>query len=111
MNAVAQLVGQFVKLTGCYVVGSAESKDKYNCDQPEHVANLITKRIHMQGSAVPDYYPRYANFLEYVVRKIKEEKIVYVEDIAEGLENGLAALFGLFNGRNVGKQVLVLARE
>ncbi|XLQ99305.1 hypothetical protein S83_065504 [Arachis hypogaea] len=28
VSAVAQLVGQFVKLTGCYVVGSAESKDK-----------------------------------------------------------------------------------
>jgi NADPH-dependent curcumin reductase CurA len=36
---------------------------------------------------------------------------VYVEDIAEGLENGPAALVGLFSGRNVGKQVLVIARE
>jgi NADPH-dependent curcumin reductase CurA len=27
-GAVGQLVGQFAKLTGCYVVGSAGSKDK-----------------------------------------------------------------------------------
>ncbi|PNX60071.1 NADP-dependent alkenal double bond reductase p1-like protein, partial [Trifolium pratense] len=27
-GAVGQLVGQFAKLTGCYVVGSAVSKDK-----------------------------------------------------------------------------------
>ena len=27
---VGQLVGQFAKLTGCFVVGSAESKEKVN---------------------------------------------------------------------------------
>ncbi|XLR52701.1 hypothetical protein S83_003373 [Arachis hypogaea] len=180
-GAVGQLVGQFAKLTVCYVVGSAGSKDKvdllknkfgfddafnykeepdldaalkryfpegidiyfenvggktldavllnmrvhgrivvcgmisqYNRAQPEGVTNLgnlIMKRIRMQGLAVTDYYPMYHKLVEYVVPKIKEEKIVYVEDIAEGLENGPAALVGLFNGRNVGKQVLVLARE
>ncbi|RYQ88070.1 hypothetical protein Ahy_B09g095495 isoform E [Arachis hypogaea] len=87
---------------------------QYNRAQPEGVTNLgnlIMKRIRMQGLAVTDYYPMYHKLVEYVVPKIKEEKIVYVEDIAEGLENGPAALVGLFNGRNVGKQVLVLARE
>uniref|UniRef100_A0A2N9EW01 Alcohol dehydrogenase-like C-terminal domain-containing protein n=1 Tax=Fagus sylvatica TaxID=28930 RepID=A0A2N9EW01_FAGSY len=38
-------------------------------------------------------------------------KIAYVEDIAEGLENGLAALVGMFSGHNVGKQEVVVARE
>ena len=30
-GAVGQLVGQFAKLSGCYVVGSAGSKEKVNC--------------------------------------------------------------------------------
>ena len=30
-GAVGQLVGQFAKLIGCYVVGSAGSKEKVNC--------------------------------------------------------------------------------
>lgn len=30
-GAVGQLVGQFAKLMGCYVVGSAGSKDKVIC--------------------------------------------------------------------------------
>jgi NADPH-dependent curcumin reductase CurA len=46
-----------------------------------------------------------------VLPYIKEGKIIYVEDIAEGLESGPAALVGLFTGRNVGKQVVVVARE
>uniref|UniRef100_A0A2N9JB74 Alcohol dehydrogenase-like C-terminal domain-containing protein n=1 Tax=Fagus sylvatica TaxID=28930 RepID=A0A2N9JB74_FAGSY len=42
------------------------------------------------------------------VRNLLKE---YVEDIAEGLENGPAALVGMFSGHNVGKQVVVVARE
>nr|AFK41083.1 unknown [Lotus japonicus] len=180
-GAVGQLVGQFAKLTGCYVVGSAGSKEKvdllknklgfdeafnykeepdlnatlkryfpegidiyfenaggktldavllnmrvhgripvcgmisqYNLTQPEGVttlANLIYKRIRMEGFAVFDFYHLYPKFLEFILPHIREGKIVYVEDIAEGLENGPAALVGLYSGRNVGKQVLVVARE
>ncbi|XP_062150083.1 2-alkenal reductase (NADP(+)-dependent)-like isoform X2 [Alnus glutinosa] len=180
-GAVGQLVGQFAKLLGCFVVGSAGSKEKvdllknkfgfddafnykeepdldatlkryfpegidiyfenvggktldavllnmrihgriaacgmisqYNLDQPEGVKNLmylIYNRIHIQGIAVFDYYHLYPKFLDFVLPYIREGKIVYVEDIAEGLESGPAALVGLFSGRNVGKQVVVVARE
>jgi NADPH-dependent curcumin reductase CurA len=49
--------------------------------------------------------------LDFVLPYIKEGKIVYVEDITEGLESGPAALIGLFSGRNVGKQVVKVAQE
>ncbi|KAL7128011.1 hypothetical protein ABFS83_14G287600 [Erythranthe nasuta] len=180
-GAVGQLVGQFAKLLGCYVVGSAGSKEKvdllknkfgfddafnykeepdldaalkryfpdgidiyfenvggkmldavllnmrvhgriavcgmisqYNLEEPEGVRNLfclISKRVRMQGFLVPDYYHLYPKFLEMVLPLIKQGKITYVEDIAEGLESAPAALVGLFSGRNVGKQVVVVARE
>ncbi|KAK4403278.1 2-alkenal reductase (NADP(+)-dependent) [Sesamum angolense] len=180
-GAVGQLVGQFAKLMGCYVVGSAGSKDKvellknklgfddafnykeeqdlnaalkryfpdgidiyfenvggkmldavllnmkihgriavcgmisqYNLEQSESVHNLftlVTKRIRMEGFGVFDYYHLYQKFLDMVLPLIKEGKINYVEDIAEGLESAPAALVGLFYGRNVGKQVVVVSRE
>ncbi|KAK3444318.1 hypothetical protein EUGRSUZ_H01883 [Eucalyptus grandis] len=180
-GAVGQLVGQFAKLMGCYVVGSAGSKEKvdllknkfgfddafnykeeldldatlkryfpegidiyfenvggkmldavllnmklrgriaacgmisqYNLEQPEGVCNLmnlILKQVRMEGFVVSDYYHLYPKFLETVLPQIKEGKIVYVEDIAKGLENGPAALVGLFSGHNVGKQVIMVSRE
>ncbi|KAL8482751.1 hypothetical protein ACS0TY_025698 [Phlomoides rotata] len=180
-GAVGQLVGQFAKLAGCYVVGSAGSKDKvdllknkfgfndafnykeeqdynaalkryfpdgidiyfenvggkmldavllnmkmhgriavcgmisqYGLEHPEPVHNLITlitKRIFMQGFIVGDHYHLYPKFFEMILPHIKEGKVTYVEDIAEGIENAPAALVGLFSGRNVGKQVVVVARE
>ncbi|KAL9258330.1 2-alkenal reductase (NADP(+)-dependent)-like protein [Drosera capensis] len=180
-GAVGQLVGQFAKLSGCYVVGSAGSKEKvdllknkfgfdeafnykeeedwdaalkryfpegidiyfenvggkmldavllnmrlhgrisvcgmisqYNLEQPEGVHNLfvlVMKRIRMEGFIVFDHYHLYSKFLDMVLPLIREGKISYVEDVAEGLEKGPAALAGLFTGRNVGKQVVVVARE
>uniref|UniRef100_A0A2N9F2Z4 Alcohol dehydrogenase-like C-terminal domain-containing protein n=1 Tax=Fagus sylvatica TaxID=28930 RepID=A0A2N9F2Z4_FAGSY len=180
-GAVGQIVGQFAKLFGCYVVGSAGSKEKvellknkfrfdeafnykeepdldaalkryfpkgidiyfenvggkmldavllnmrehgriavcgmisqYNLDKPEGVHNLmylISKRIRIEGFLVFDYYHLYPKFVELVLSYIAEGKIVYVEDIAEGLESGPAALVGLFTGRNVGKQIVLVAHE
>ncbi|XP_047963287.1 2-alkenal reductase (NADP(+)-dependent)-like [Salvia hispanica] len=180
-GAVGQLVGQFAKTAGCYVVGSAGSKEKvdllknkfgfdeafnykeeqdynaalkryfpdgidiyfdnvggkmleavlnnmrlnarvalcgmisqYSLEQPEGIYNLlnvIIKRVRMEGFFTSDHYHLYPKFMEMVVPLIKEEKITYVEDIAEGIESAPGALVGLFSGRNVGKQVVVVARE
>ncbi|CDP08118.1 unnamed protein product [Coffea canephora] len=180
-GAVGQLVGQFAKLTGCHVVGSAGSREKvdllknklgfddafnykeeqgldaalkryfpegidiyfenvggkmldavllnmrmhgriavcglisqYNLEKPEglyNVASILFKRLRVEGFAVFDYLHLYPKFLDLVLPQIRAKKITYVEDIAEGLENGPAALVGLFSGRNVGKQVVLVARE
>ncbi|KAK3028962.1 hypothetical protein RJ639_039989 [Escallonia herrerae] len=168
-GAVGQLVGQFAKLLGCYVVGSAGTKEKafnykeekdldaalkryfpngidiyfenvggemldavlvnmrlcgrisvcglisqYNLDKHEGVHNLfclVTKRIRMEGFLVLDYYHLYPKFLDTVLSYLKEGKVSYMVDIAEGLESAPAALIGLFSGRNVGKQLVAVAHE
>ena len=87
---------------------------QYNLQQPEgvhYLTSLVFKQARMEGFLVFDYYHLYPKFLELVLPHIKEGKIVYVEDVAEGLESGPAALVGLFSGRNLGKQVVVVSRE
>ncbi|XP_059633173.1 (+)-pulegone reductase-like [Cornus florida] len=87
---------------------------QYNLDKPEGVKNLtrlIYSKVRMEGFVVFDYYPQYSKFLVTVLASIREGKITYVEDVAEGLESGPAALVGLYRGRNVGKQLVLVARE
>ncbi|XP_026432544.1 2-alkenal reductase (NADP(+)-dependent)-like [Papaver somniferum] len=180
-GAVGQLVGQFAKLMGCYVVGSAGSKEKvdllknkfrfddafnykeehdlaatlkryfpkgidiyfenvggkmleavlpnmalhgrisvcgmisqYNLEQPDGVHNLfllVAKRVRMKGFFILDYQHLYPKFLELMKQYFMEGKLVYVEDMVEGLESAPAAMVGLFSGRNVGKQVVRVAHE
>lgn len=87
---------------------------QYNLQNPEGVHNLvllILKRIRFEGFIVSDHYQKYSEFFKTVVDPIKEGKIIYIEDIAEGLESAPAALVGLFSGRNVGKQLVRVAAE
>ena len=73
--------------------------------------SVVWKKIRIEGFLVFDYYHLYPKFLEFVLPYIKEGKITYVEDIAEGLESAPEAMVGLFSGRNAGKQVVVVAHE
>ncbi|KAF2325580.1 hypothetical protein GH714_030739 [Hevea brasiliensis] len=180
-GAIGQIVGQFAKLLGCYVAGSAGSNEKvdmlknkfrfdeafyykeesdldaalksrfpegidiyfdsvggkmldtvllnmrirgriaacgmisqYNLDKPEGLRNLMSiigKRVHVEGFVTGDFYHLYPKFLELIIPYIKQDEIVYVEDVGEGLESGPTSLIGLFTGRNVGKQLVVGAHE
>ncbi|KAM3702205.1 hypothetical protein ACJW31_04G008000 [Castanea mollissima] len=147
-GAVGQLVGQFAKLMGCYVVGSVGSKEKvdllrnkFGFDEafnykeetdldgalkryfPEGIdiyfenvggkmldAVLLNMRDHGR-IAVCGMVSQYNLAQPEVLPYIREGKIKYVEDIAEGLDSGPAALVGLYSGRNVGKQVVLIARD
>ncbi|KAK3435115.1 hypothetical protein EUGRSUZ_D02495 [Eucalyptus grandis] len=86
----------------------------YSSDSHERVTNLmhaICKRVRIEGFAVYDHFAAYPKFLEFLLPHIREGKIVYIEDTAEGLDDGPSALFRLLNGGNVGKQLVEVARE
>ncbi|BAF29452.1 2-alkenal reductase (NADP(+)-dependent) [Oryza sativa Japonica Group] len=87
---------------------------QYNLERPEGVKNLfyiVTKRLRMEGFLVFDFYDRYYQFEDEMARYLKEGKVAYVEDVVEGLDAAPAALIKLFTGRNVGKQLVAIARE
>lgn len=73
--------------------------------------NLIPKRVNMKGFLQSDYLHLFPLFYEEVSNYYKQGKIVYIEDLKEGLENAPAAFVGLFSGDNFGKQVVRVARE
>ncbi|OVA11050.1 Alcohol dehydrogenase superfamily [Macleaya cordata] len=72
---------------------------------------LIPRRIKMQGFLQSDYLHLFPRFLEHTIDNYKKGKIVYIEDMNEGLENAPAAFVGLFSGKNVGKQVVRVAQD
>ncbi|KAK3028967.1 hypothetical protein RJ639_039994 [Escallonia herrerae] len=131
-GSVGQIFGQFGKLLGCYIVGSAGTKEKvdllknnfgfdeaFNYKKERRLsaiffyiyASVIEKNDVKVANCYPpllfgcllDYYHRYTKFLDMVLSYIKQGKISYMEDTAEGLESAPAALVGLFSGRNTGK--------
>ncbi|BBM99271.1 2-alkenal reductase (NADP+) [Marchantia polymorpha subsp. ruderalis] len=178
-GAVGQMVGQFAKLFGCHVVGSAGSAQKvdllknkfgydeafnykeepdldaalkrycpegidmyfenvggkmldavlmnmkvfgriavcgmvsqYNNVEQDPIYNLnytVKRRIKIQGFLQSDFVHLRPEFKKTVVEWFKEKKLEYVEDMADGIEKGPAALIGMLAGKNVGKQGIKVA--
>lgn len=73
--------------------------------------NIISKRVRMQGFLQSDYLHLFPRFVEHVVDHYHRGNINYIEDLSEGLESAPAAFIGLLSGKNVGKQVICVARE
>ncbi|KAL6343275.1 hypothetical protein AAG906_022191 [Vitis piasezkii] len=101
-----------MRTRGC--IAACGMVSQYNLEQPQSIKNLISvisKQVCMQGFVSHEQYHLYPQMLDTLLPYIREGKLVYVEDIAEGLERSPAALVGLFSGRNVGKQVAAVAHE
>ncbi len=68
--------------------------------------HVLVNRLRIQGFILFDYQDRYADALAEIRQWFRDGKLNYREDIAEGLENAPAALAGLYEGRNMGRQLV-----
>ena len=70
---------------------------------------LITKRARVEGFLVGDFAHRWAEANRRLARLVTDGTITYRETVADGLERAPAAFLGLFDGDNVGKQLVRVA--
>ncbi|MGC8512024.1 MAG: NADP-dependent oxidoreductase [Acidimicrobiales bacterium] len=76
---------------------------------PSNYFNLCLKSSRMQGFLLGDYRDRFEEGRRTMRDWVEAGKIVYEEDIQEGLENAPKTLRRLFEGANLGKQLLKVA--
>jgi len=101
-----------MRIHGRIAVCGMVSQHSYRDEEGIHnLVALVTKRIRMQGFLQSDYLHLFPQFVEQVRTYYKQGKIVYIEDVSEGLESAPAALAGLFTGENIGKQVVRVSQD
>ncbi|HUD52805.1 NADP-dependent oxidoreductase, partial [Parvibaculum sp.] len=71
-----------------------------------NVTRFITHRLRMEGLVVFDYFKDFRAAQTEMAGWIHDGKLVYTEDISEGLENSAAAFIGLFEGENLGRRLI-----
>ena len=76
---------------------------------PRNLMNLVITRSRMEGFIVIDYVPRFAEGAAKLAQWVAEGKIAHAEDIQHGLENAPKTFLRLFQGKNLGKQLLKVA--
>lgn len=79
---------------------------------PLLMRTLLTKRIRMQGFIIfDDYGHRYPEFAKDMGQWLQQGKVIFREDIVDGLENAPQAFIGLLEGKNFGKLIVRVATD
>lgn len=73
---------------------------------PRKLPQLIAPRARIEGFLVFDYASRFEQATERLHEWVANGDIAYRESIVDGFENAPDAFLGLFEGENIGKQVV-----
>jgi len=73
---------------------------------PRNYMMLLLREARMEGFLVPSFLNRQQEALKALAGWLSEGRIKYEVDVQQGLENAPATLRRLFEGRNIGKQLL-----
>lgn len=73
---------------------------------PRNYMQLGFRRARMEGFIFFDYLARFPEAFGQLAEWYASGKLIYREQIADGLDQAPAALQGLFDGANIGKQVV-----
>jgi NADPH-dependent curcumin reductase CurA len=76
---------------------------------PRNLFRLIERRARAEGFLILDYAPRFGEAVKQLAEWVMAGRIVTEEDVQVGLENAPATLRRLFEGHNLGKQLLKVA--
>jgi len=104
LEAALEVMNDFGCCVECGMIST------YNATEPpaapRNLFKVIVKRIRMEGFIVRDHMDCRAEFVADMAPLIKAKKIVWEETVADGLENSPSAFIGLFEGDNLGKQLV-----
>ncbi|MFO7957028.1 MAG: NADP-dependent oxidoreductase [Candidatus Brocadiia bacterium] len=78
---------------------------------PRKLWQLIVNQARAEGFLVYQFEDRFPEALRQMAEWIQEDKLAYRETITDGIENAPAAFIGLFQGENIGKQLVRVVEE
>jgi len=76
---------------------------------PRVERHILVKRARMAGLIVFDYAHRYEEAVARLAQWVRDGKLSYREDIADGIEHAPGAIAELYRGENLGKRLIRLA--
>jgi NADPH-dependent curcumin reductase CurA len=106
-DAVARLINVKARISVCGQIS------QYNLEEPEMgprwLGQLIIKQAKVQGFLVSSYAERFPDGLEQLAVWLKQGKLKYREDVAQGIEAAPQAFIGMLHGKNQGKQLVQIS--
>lgn len=109
-DAVFPLLNQFARVPVCGLVAQYNSSGAF--DGPDRLPilmrDILSKSLTIRGFIQRDFSEQRPAFYQAMAQWIKDGKVRYREDIADGLESAPEAFIGMLEGKNFGKLIVRL---
>ena len=107
LNIALTHINQSARIAVCGAISGYNNETP--APGPANYTALIIQRARMEGFIVLDYMDKFPEAIADLMKWVQEGKIIYQEDIQEGIENAPDTLLRLYTGKNQGKQLLKVA--
>ncbi len=108
LKTVLRLVNPFARIPLCGLVS------QYNATELPPGPNMgavLVNRVTIRGFIVSDHVDRLPAFLADCAPWVREGRLKYREDVAQGLDSAPRAFIGLLRGQNLGKQLVQVSPD
>lgn len=106
LEAAISRMNNFGRITLCGMIAQYNSTEPPAA--PRNLAQVLTKRLRMEGMIVMDHMDLRAEFVKDVAGWLADGRLQYQETTVEGIENGFDAFLGVMRGANTGKMIVSL---
>ena len=108
-DAVVRLINVNARIAVCGQIS------QYNLAElevgPRWLVQLIVKQAKVQGFLVSGYAERFPEGFKNLALWLKQGKLKYREEVAQGIEAAPQAFIGMLQGKNQGKQLVQLSKS
>ncbi|TBL63093.1 NADP-dependent oxidoreductase [Hafnia paralvei] len=111
-DAVLSLLNTKARIPVCGMISqyNGHHSDHQQDRLPLLMSTILKKRMRVEGFIISqDYGDRYPEFYAQMSTWLAQGKIVFKEDVVDGLENSITAFQGLLSGKNFGKLIIKVA--
>jgi NADPH-dependent curcumin reductase len=109
-DAALANIAQFARIIICGTISVYNELEKEDIGR-RWMRQLLVKRARMEGFLVFDHAHRTEEFRQTMAAWLREGRVVFREDVAEGIETAPRAFIGMLSGANRGKQLVRIGQE
>ena len=108
LEAVLDRINSGARIPVCGMISQYDIAERY---EPRNLANLEVKNAIMQRFSIYQHMDQFDEFLPWIAERMKDGRIVYFEDIVNGIDNTIDAFIGMMNGENLGKRLVRVSED
>lgn len=106
LDAALMTINDGARIALCGMIAAYNDLDPETSPGQKALWQLVVHRANLRGFVVSEFLPQFAEGIAQMAAWVKEGRLIYREEIVEGLDNALPAFLRLFRGTNTGKLIL-----